>query len=378
MYNFLKGISEAGVKVTFLSLNTKKHFADKTIINSAFPFLKQIEAYPIDTDVNAWDAFTNLFGTGSYNISRFFDVGFAALIQRYLNQHRFDVIQFEGLFVSEYVKHVKVDRQATAVILRQHNVESNIWSNLVAESRHVLKRWYLRLLAKRLFKFEAEILGAFDRVVAIAETDEQMMREMSYRGEISTIPAGMDVTSSNTNVNHRHIYHIGSMEWQPNCEAMQWFHDEIWPILKEHCPEAEFYMAGKQMPQSFKSWDRDGFHVEGEVANQAEFISGKSILAVPLRSGSGIRVKTIEAMMAGKAVVTTSKGLAGIPAIPSEHCLVEDSTEGFATALALLVRNTAMRDRIAENGRKFAIANYSNEAVSRQWIEFYEKIKNKS
>jgi glycosyltransferase involved in cell wall biosynthesis len=161
------------------------------------------------------------------------------------------------------------------------------------------------------------------------------------------------------------------MEWMPNMEAMEWFNNDIWPIIEKHSNTAEFFMAGKHMPDRYKQWATSRFHVDGEVESLEQFSSDKAILTVPLRSGSGIRIKTIEAMMSGKAVVTTAQGAQGLDIKDGEHCLIANEAQTFAQACIQLLENTELRKHIAQNGQRYAESHFGNEAVSRVWHEFY-------
>ena len=192
---------------------------------------------------------------------------------------------------------------------------------------------------------------------------------------MQSIPAGIEVQNSNDGaIDYNAIYHIGSMEWMPNQEAMQWFHQDVWPIVQAKNPNLTFYMAGKNMPESYKNWQNEHFQVLGEVNNQDAFKAKKSILVVPLRSGSGIRIKTVEAMLAKKAVISTSQGALGIPVTHLENIYIADSSEAFAAGIQRLTEEIELRNQLAENGYQFALKNYSQEAVSEQWIACYKHL----
>lgn len=371
-YNLLKGLSESGVEVSFLTLNTNKHFAEDNEIFEQLDFLEVIGYRNIDTSVKILPALLNLFSSRSYNIDRFISSGFREDIIEELNDKKYDLIQFEGLFVASYAEGLDT---ALPKVLRQHNIEYKIWESLAETCKPGLKKWYLKLLSRRLRKFEHQILKHFDAVVSITEDDGKEIEAMGYKGLNLTIPAGIEVKSIPTaSPDYNTLYHVGSMEWMPNLQAMEWFRYSIWPIIEKAHKEATFYMAGKNMPASSFSWQNSRFNVAGEIPDLNLFSSDKSILVVPLQSGSGIRIKTIEAMMAGKAVVTTSFGARGIPLEHGKNCLMADSETDFANAVLSLLNDTGLRNRIAENGRQFALANYSNQSVSEKWKQFYQKL----
>ena len=371
-YNLLKGLSGLGIEVHYLSLNTKKHFVDEATIGKEFSFLKAIKPFTIDTSISPFKALLNVFQTGSYNIDRFTSLEFRDSIQAYINENNFDLIHFEGLFVSQYINLIQTN---TPTLLRQHNIEFRIWKTLANTTQFIPKKIYLNFLANRLEKFEKRIIQKFDAVVSITEEDNHFISTQNFKGLQCAIPAGIEIKENKLgNIDYHSIYHIGSMEWMPNQEAMAWFHNEIWPIVTSKNKDVKFYMAGKNMAESYNTWNTDQFIVAGEVKDQEEFKANKSILVVPLKSGSGIRIKTIEAMLAKKAIVTTTQGALGLPIKHHEHCLIADDSKQFAQSIITLTEDIGLRNKIADNGYKLALQNFSNQAVSKRWEEFYLRL----
>lgn len=371
-YNLLKGLSEIGISVDFVCLNTKKHHVDISTIDKVFSFLNKVYSFSIDTSVKPIPALQNLFSNRSYNIERFVDASIAEMLKAICEKNAYDVIHFEGLFVADYVKVIR----HPVKILRQHNIEYEIWKSLSKTLPIGFKRWYTSLLAHRLEIYEKLITKKFDAVVSITETDRiNTRKQLGYDGQTTYIPAGIEIKqSSNEPIDQYSVYHIGSMEWMPNQEAMRWFHDSIWPLIESQESRIKFYMGGKHMPESFLGYAEGHFNVLGEIDNLDTFVSDKSILAVPLKSGSGIRIKTIEAMMSGKAVVTTSKGAQGLELINGENCMLADNEKAFADAIVYLCRDTNKRNEIAEKGKRYALEKFGNESVSRSWVTYYKSL----
>ncbi len=376
-FNLLNGLCEIGIETTYFSLNTNKHFVDELTIKKEFGFLKALIPFSINTDISPLKAFINLFKKGSYNIERFYDSTFESKLIQHLRAHTYDIIHFEGLFVSQYIQAIKTNFK-TPTLLRQHNIEYQIWERLAQSEKNQLKKWYLKLLAKRMRTYEIGIIQKFDKLVSIAQTDELLLKQLAPQIESLTIPGGFIINESpilkQTISETNSIYHIGSMEWIPNQQAMEWFHNAVWPIVEKQMPAAIFYMAGKNMPEAYKSWDTESFRVIGEVKNAHDFAATKSLLIVPLQSGSGIRMKTIEAMLQGKAVVTTSIGAQGLPIINGIHCIIADTAHDFAMAILLLLKDTPMREKMGLAAKTCMLDHFDNKAVSMQWLNCYQSM----
>lgn len=374
-YNMLKGLSDNGVDVSYFSLNTHKHFVDDATLEKEFTFLGKIKSFSIDTKLQVTDAFLNLFSGSSYNIDRFYSKDFEALLLNEIRDNTYDIIHFEGLFVARYVESVRSEFKIPT-LLRQHNVEYRIWETLAENEKNPLKKWYLNLLARRIKTFEQSIAMHFDQIVTIATTDEEQMKDWKGLKCIDTIPGGFKIPlapASQKEISHS-AYHIGSMEWLPNRQAMEWFHLAIWPLVVRAVPDAQFYMAGKNMPFQYNEWACANFHVLGEVMNAADFAAEKQLLVVPLLSASGIRIKTIEAMMSGKAVVTTTLGAKGLPVISGTHCMLADTARDFAESIITLFKEEGKRKAIQEEGKQLMATHFDINKVTAQWIATYQSL----
>lgn len=374
-YNMLKGLSDAGVEVHYFSINTKKHVVDQSTINNHFSFLKKIKPFYLDTDIKLKSALKSFFMGGSYNLDRFYDSDFENELIQYIQSQNFKIIHFEGLYVAKYAYNIS-QMANSPLVLRQHNIEYKIWETLASNTKAIHKKILFKYFAKQIKQFETRVFDLFDGIATIAKTDKSVISQNNYLNTLTTIPAGI---INNTNpleskVNSKFVYHIGSMEWIPNQQAMLWFAENVWKLVINKIPDAHFYMAGKNMPEAFSKLQTENFHVVGQVDDLNKFTADKSILVVPLMSGSGIRIKTIEGMFAQKAIVSTSIGAKGIDVIDKKHCYIADNAEAFANAIIELIQNPELRDTVSENGYQLALSNYDNQSVTKQWLSFYKEV----
>jgi glycosyltransferase involved in cell wall biosynthesis len=368
-YSHVKGYSEMGHKVTLLSLNTNKHFVDSETIQKELGGYCRVETVDIKTDVKPWEAFKNLFSNKSYNIERFYSDRFARLIEVELKNEKYDVVQFEGLFVSHYLEHTSSSKALK--VLRQHNTEHIIWDRLAKNESSFFRKWYLKLLAKRLKKFETEIINKFDTIVAISQSDKDEFRSMGCDKPIFVSPVGVSLDKSSHVWNNK-VYHIGSMEWEANKEGVKWFLSSVWPKVIEIIPDARLHLAGKSLSKGDNSYQSESVIVEGEVSDLSNFTNDKSVLIVPLNSGSGIRVKALEGMASGKAVVSTTIGAQGI--INTDGGLiVAKNDEEFASQIVRLITDEDYYNSIRQKGFELVELNYTHEAVMAKLVAYYEE-----
>ena len=369
-FNQFKGYALLGNSIRMLALNTRKHFADEETIERELEPFGPVETFAINTEIRWQDALMNLFSRKSYNIERFNDPGFHALLARHLESHSYDLVQFEGLFTAPYVHTVRAHSHAR-LVLRQHNVEYRIWQKQADAEPNPLKRAYLRLLARRMQRYETSVLQAFDGIAAITADDAAILHQHAPQVPVCAVPVGIALPEPKPEGNPYALYHIGSMEWMPNQAAVLRLQQRIWPLVVEQSPQSTLHLAGKGMSKASLPQAPPMVYNDGEVADASQWSEPFGILCVPLMAASGVRMKTLEALAEGKWVVTTSVGAAGLPLEHEKHCLIADNDAEFATAILRLQTDTMLREKLRMHGLELA-AEYSIENSCRrmlQWIQ---------
>jgi hypothetical protein len=170
-YNFTKGYHDAGVDLTLAVLNTSKHFVELDNLPIEVRELADIHLSYIDNRINPVDALKNLlFSKESYHVVRFISQDFERLLEKLCREKEFDVIVFESVFVAPYLDVVRKYSQAKC-ILRQYNVEYEIWQSLADIEKNPIKKWYLEVLSRRLKSFEVAQLNKFDGLTCVTQQD---------------------------------------------------------------------------------------------------------------------------------------------------------------------------------------------------------------
>lgn len=374
VYNTIKGLLRLNVEVSLFSINPTRNRVDVDDIDD--PLFGQINfhSYAIDTDVNVWGAFFNIFSNQSYNVSRFYDEEAARLLENILREHEFDIIQFEGLFVVPYLDVVKANSKAK-LIYRAHNIEFDVWERLAAGENFRPRRKYLEFLARRLKVYETDQINRFHQVFSISHPDRQQILKMGCQTRLDVFPVAIDldhyqVDSSKTNFPT--LFHLGAMDWRPNKEGLEWFLDEIWPDIEKLSGELRFYIAGKNMQKQFFDYDSENLIVEGEVFDAVEFMNSKAIMIVPLLSGTGMRVKIIEGMAMQKCIIATSMAAEGINCTNGVDILIADTPDEFYRSILQCITQPNKWQEIGKNARKTAERDHGINANARRMLEIYQ------
>ena len=377
MNSVTQGLLAAGCEVRVLSLWSDKHPVLESRMTESSRRATRVEAVQSDLRVHPLDAGVAVLCGESYHVKRFISKEFAHRLAEVLDEERFDVVHVESVFMTPYVPIVRVHSEAK-VILRAHNVEHEIWRKVAQSERNPVKRWYLKHLSLTLAAYEREHLNDYDGVVSITANDERQLREMGCRRPMLTVPFSITPeTGMQVDEEPDSLFHIGSMDWMPNLEGVRWFLKQVWPKVHERMPQLTLYLAGRKMPKDLMQLETEGVRVLGEVPDAMYFIASKQINVVPLLSGSGMRVKIIEAMSAGKAVVTTTIGAAGIGCKDGENVLIADTPEQFVEQLQRCVDDPEYRRQIGCNAARLIVDQYGNEQLTQRLIGFYEQILNR-
>ncbi len=374
IYNFSRAFSELGNQVTLYCLDGLKHNTPLKEAHEELSKYAKTYIHPIDTDIKAFDALTALIKNESYNISRFYNSAFESKLIDLLRKEKFDVIQLEGSFVGPYLKAIRANFKGPTSI-RMHNVEYEIWERLSFNEDNFIKKAYLAKLAKQLKHFEQQLLKQVDLIVSITKDDDAKFEEFNTITPRIIIPAGidLDVWQSSPSTSHLNWYHIGSMEWHANLEAVNWFLKDIHPLLIEESEKYSFHLAGKGLGHAeIKNYPR--LHLYNTVANAYAFVKELDVCVVPLKSGSGIRLKILEAMAAGKLVISTTIGAQGIEYVANKHLLIADTPVEFLNHFKALSKGKVDINKMVKNARNLIEAKYSTNALAKDLVDNYSKL----
>ena len=378
MNNITFGLLEEACQVKVVSLNTKKHFVDIQNLPVDYKQKTQIELVNVDTSVKPLDAFVNLvFTNKSYNLSRFEQAVFEQRLVSLLEKEDFDMVIVESVFMNYYTRVIREHSKAK-ILLRAHNVEFVIWQRLAEEENNFIKKKYLEILAKRLKREELLALNKFDAILTVSEHDKQEFRSHGCTKPIESIPISMDVMKNfsldNIKTEFPSVFFIGSLDWRPNQEGIEWFLREVWQDLVKRYPDLRFYIAGRGDASWLETKSYRNIVLEGEIANADEFFKSKAIMIVPLFSGSGMRVKIIEGMTLGKAIVSTSVGAEGIEYENNSNILIADTKKEYFQSICKLIDDRSFYNQISLAAMAHASELYSNKSISIKLLDFIEKL----
>jgi glycosyltransferase involved in cell wall biosynthesis len=380
MNAMVTGLLKSGHQVKVLAINSNKYKTDLQSVPEDYRRQTGLETVYIDLSIKPWPALLNLIKGNSYHVERFITKEFTNTLTAILKREEFDIIQFETLYTSPYLPLIRRLSDAK-VILRAHNIEHLLWQRIAAGCRNPLKKFYLNHLTDTLKQFEIKMLNQVDGIAAITEKDAEFFMQAAPETPVTAIPFGIDTRGSALPMikpsltSHPTLFHLGSMNWLPNQEGIHWFIRKVWTEVYAKHPELKFHLAGRGMPVWLKSLNVPGIIVDGEVPDAMAYMQSHSIMIVPLFSGSGIRIKIIEGMLAGKAIITTAIGAEGIECTDGINILIAEDVDSYVKEIEKCLKTPGLIEELGQNAWEMVIKNHNNDGLIQKLSDFYLSIK---
>ena len=371
--NTLKGLVALGHEVCLLSLNARGTQCAQPDDELAGHI--NFQSFNIDISVSVMDVAINLFSSTSFNIDRYYDESFEKMLAREVSSTNYDIIQFEGLLMSLYLPVVRKNSPAR-LIFRAHNIESQLWERMALQKTDPFKKSYLRMHARRIKNYEMQQLNRFDAILTFTGQDHKTLLGYDVKVPVEVLRVGVDMSAyvvDQSKTEFPSLFFLGSLDWLPNREGMEWFLDNFSKSLADGELPAKLYVAGNDMPEAFDDYEVMGkIFIQGEVDDALEFVNSKSIMIVPLLSSGGMRVKIVEGMAMQKCIISTALGAEGIGYTHGDDILIANNRNEFYNAILRCIKDEAYCKKIGSNARKLIEKEHDINFVTAKLISFYQ------
>lgn len=297
------------------------------------------------------------------------------MIDQIIEANDFDIIHAQffrmAQYVTKYTDYPKVLDLGDALSLnlcRRTQLDRGLTLPLV------------KLEERRVRKYEPEIIKNFDVGTMVSAFDLDYLLELDRSLDLAVIPMGVDHNyfSPSENDYQSQVLFTGTMNYFPNYDAVLYFCKEVFPIIKQKIPDLSFYVVGNRPHKKLMPLASNDIVVTGYVPDVRPYFNDSAVFVCPLRSGSGMQAKNLEAMAMGVPIVTTSIGLEGLDAIPGKEIFVADTPEDFADCVIRLINEPDLRREISENARKLVKTKYTWPEIVNGLNRIYEQILSNS
>lgn len=386
-YHILKGLSQEH-EVTLITIIEKED--QRQYIPELEKVCREVRAIraPCETPFQlGLKLVKNLFSTVPIVVERHYLPGIADEIKKQLQNGRsnFDVVHFDHLDASIYW-HCAPETMIT--VLDEHNIVSNQIKTSADAERNPLKQFYMRFQLRRTVRYEAEVCQKMTCCFVCSDIDKSYLLNMAKDARIVTIPNGVDVEyfrdrSWRTNVQGSLVQEpnsmifVGTLDYGPGATAVRYFCEEILPLIQEKVPNMRFWAVGQNPPQYLQNLaERDKrIIVTGRVDDIRPYVARSKVFVVPLKSGSGTRLKILDAMAMGIPVISTSIGAEGLDVSSGEQILLADTPELFSAAVLQVLQDNDVANTIRENAFKLVQEKYAWKKVWTDLLAAYQELE---
>ena len=373
VFNLLKQIA-AKSDVTLLALETQPTDADG--VSELQQLGVQVHLVPNATTLPrvSFGTLVNAFlKQQPITVARYDLPAYRQKFRELVAAENFDLVHYEMFHTAQF--RAETDLPS---VLSQQNVDSAIWRRLCGETTNPFYKfayWTQQLAFQR---YERVLSPRFDAVTCTSDIDAAVFQRHCKEDTIEIIPNGVDVTHYQpdfTSEASAHLIYIGSMDWYPNEDAVAFFADEVLPSVQDKVPDVRFsIVGGNPSARVQKLAERDGIVVTGRVPEIKPYFAEATVFVVPLRIGSGTRLKILEALAMGKAIVSTTVGAEGLDLKDGEEIFIADEPAIFADAVTRLLTDPPLRRRIGENGRARVEQDYDWRSIGGKLHNLYESL----
>lgn len=323
---------------------------------------------------------------------------YAAAMRSLLAAEPFDVVQAESIEMAGYLADARLvqpqpaelhDGEQTArpmLVLDQFNAEyllqrraaetafGALWSGGIASGlgtagKQLAGGGYSRIQAAKLAAYERRVMAGCDLVLAVSADDRRVLQELAPVTPIAVVPNGVDCqhfsraalpAGAMAFLPADAIVFSGTLDFRPNVDAVNWFVEQVLPLVRARRPQAQLLVVGRRPPEALRRLAAPGaVTIIGEVADARPYLSGAAAYVVPMRIGGGVRLKMLEALALEAPIVSTTLGAEGIEGLlAGVHCLLADDPAAFAASVLRLLEEPGFGQRLGQRGRQLVRAGY--------------------
>ena len=312
-----------------------------------------------------WRLFRSLVSKKPYTIWRHYSAELENRVKDITRETHYDVVHFDVLPVAVYRRAVV---QGLCSIT-DHDVCYVKTLRIARGTKNLLLWLFLHLESLKLYLFEKSLTKNFDLVIAVSELDAEQLERASGHAGVLIIPNGVDTVKffpGKEDETEDYILWVGGLSYYPNYEAVNLFLDEIFPLINKRLISAKVIVVGeyRKVEKFVRKYKSKEINFVGFVDDVEKYIRRAKIFIAPIKSGSGTRLKLLEAMAMGKAIVTTTIGREGIEGMNGEEFIVADDSVDFANCVIEVLKDQKLRERLGKKARNLVERKYDWEIIA--------------
>jgi glycosyltransferase involved in cell wall biosynthesis len=315
----------------------------------------------------------SLFSKDPYTVWRHYSRTYAQRVKAWLDRVSFDIVHCDILPLAYCVR----DLHGPFRALTDHDVSYLKAKRLAGQARNPLLKLFLHLESLKLKRLESTVFEKLDLGIAVSEVDRQHLERLCPLGRFAVAENGVDVRAFVPDpgaLEPDALVWVGGFRQQANCDAVRFFLEKIYPRVKRERDATKLYIVGDGIPDWLRAFAAADTSIvlTGFVDDPLPYVQRSAVFIAPILSGGGTKLKILEAMAVGKAIVSTAIGVEGIRGNHNEHFLVADTPEAFSSCVIGLLNDSTLRARLGNNARGRAMETYDWEPICEALSRTYQ------
>jgi len=323
-------------------------------------------------------------------VLNYFESRLASQIAEIIKTGGFDAVQIEVIHMAEYVAVIRAASRSVTVLADWHNIESELMSRYSENTTNWLKRMAAKRTAALLRRTELQFLEGCEAHTVPSQREREQLLASCPSANVHVLPNGVDVQyysvaeiakvlpNAGVTAFNRSLLFVGSMDYHANIDAVSWFVRDIWPEFAGKYPDLKFVIVGRDPAPEVRNLQSDRILVTGTVEDVRRYYAAAQAVIVPLRVGSGTRLKILEAMAAGVPIVSTRLGAEGIEVTDNVHLLIANTGPELISAIDKLFASPETRNRLVQAARDRVKSRYDWSIVGQALFSIYVDLLSKS
>lgn len=375
-YNLLKKLAKKH-EVTLFSLI--KDNDEKKYIPELEKYCENVRVFKRSTKpFTLKNIFRTAFSTYPFLVIRNHAPEIISAVKKELKRNKYDLIHAETFYMMPHIPKTTIP-----TILVEQTIEYLGYESY-AKKAFFIVRAILSIDIAKIRKWEKYYWKACDTLIVMSEEDKKYIAtEIKESKKIEVVANGVDTAwfeeIKKTQHEHPTLLSVGTFKWLPNVEAVEFLVNKVWPIIKQHMPDAKLWIVGNEPTQKVYQYEKDdeSIKVTGRIPDIRDAFAGADVLMAPVFSGKGTRYKVLEAMASNTPIVSTSTAVEGLSVDNGTHVMISNDPEGMAKLAVDLLRNPEKRQKMASFGKKFVTENYDWSLISDKLDKIYKRIGSK-
>jgi sugar transferase (PEP-CTERM/EpsH1 system associated) len=340
------------------------------------PFFNEVHIVPLTGRYTPLKIARGLVGRWPLGVVNYTRAAMKSALAEIVARRRFDLVHLESTHLAAYVPFLQ-SATAAPVVFDWHNIESELLRRYSAGATSLPRKVYAAITARRTAAAESWLLRACLGHVVCSARERQHLLAVAPTARVAVVENGVDLdyfAAAGVRSERRRIVFVGSMDYHANIEAAAWFVRRVWPRVSAAFPHWRLTLVGSNpAPAVLELGETPTVEVTGTVEDVRPFYREAVAAIVPVLTGSGTRLKVLEAMAAGVPVVSSSIGAEGLEVSPDKDILIADDAEAWLTALRSLSADAALAGAIAASGRELVRSRYDWRILGERLYQTYER-----